>query len=305
MPREPWSLLVLAALATTATAAELPPTFPASAEIVELDVAVSDGRGRSVPDLRPADLAVFEDGVAQQVSFFSGEALPVSLVLLVDTSGSMAPHFGLVRKAVSGFLEALRPGDRAQLRRFDQSAAIQLDLTSDRAALRRALDALQPFGSTALYTALYVTLSELRAQPCERLRRQVVVLLTDGHDTASIVSEEQVLRLAQSSDVAVYSIGPTPRQQDPEDLRARHFMTELARDTGGQAFFPAALSELPSVYASIAQDLRTRYLVGYVPVRAPDHGALRRISILTPGRAGLRLRHRLGYYQPAASAAGP
>lgn len=280
--------------ATPALAGSLP-TFDTSTEMVELDVAVSDGAGRHVPGLSSKDLEVYEDGVAQQLEFFSWEPLPLSLALLVDTSDSMRQRFELVRKAAGGFVSALRPEDRAQLRRFNLSASIVQDYTTDSQLLRRALENLQPEGNTSLYNALYITLSEQRSEPADQRRRRVIVLLTDGLDTTSRVTEDQVLQLARSSDVSIHSIGILGPPGETLTDRAHYFLSALSSDTGGQAYFPTAASELDGVYASIADDLRARYCVGYVPTRSARN-SWRHISVLTPKREGLRLRHRTGYY---------
>jgi VWFA-related protein len=295
------TILTSLALPGPTRAADSRATFQSSVEMVEIDVAVRDHDGRQVPGLEREDLAVYEDGVPQQLSFFTWDKLPLSLVLLVDTSASMHDRMGLVQNAAAGFLSGLRPDDRAQIRRFTRTASIDRDFTNDVGALRSSLFALQAGGHTALYDALYITLSEQKASPVDERRRRVIVLLTDGLDTSSLMSEDQVMRLAGSTDVAVYSIGVLTPPLETAALRAKFFLTALSKESGGQAYFPAGGADLGKVYASIAEDLGARYCVGYVPnggTRAA--GLWRNISVLTPRRLGLSVRHRSGYY-PSAS----
>jgi Ca-activated chloride channel family protein len=130
-------------------------------------------------------------------------------------------------------------------------------------------------------------------------RRRAVVVLTDGADTSSLVTDEQVLKLARKSEVTVYSINltETRRASDPADIRGVHFLASLTRDTGGRAFFPKALGELETVYATIADELRTQYTLGYVSSNERRDGAWRALAVQTTG-AGSILRHRAGYYAP-------
>jgi Ca-activated chloride channel family protein len=129
-----------------------------------------------------------------------------------------------------------------------------------------------------------------------------VVLLSDGEDTASLVSDEQVKELARQSEVAIYAISLRPnRPQDRERLafsQAVHLLTALARDSGGQVFFPNSLSELDSVYGRIAEELRTQYSLGYVSDNTRRDGKWRRIVVRVPDRESLQIRHTLGYYAP-------
>jgi Ca-activated chloride channel family protein len=149
--------------------------------------------------------------------------------------------------------------------------------------------------------SLYVSLKQLRSQGSpERPRRRAIVILTDGEDTASIISDDQVLELAREADVGVYAIGlRTDRPQDRERQaygQATYFLTTLTRDTGGQVFFTNALAELDAVYERIADELRSQYTVGYVSRNDRRDGRWRRIVVRTPSRDDLQVRHKLGYY---------
>ena len=176
--------------------------------------------------------------------------------------------------------------------------------THDPAAIEAAIRSTEAAGPTALHNALYVAIKDLQREARTReLRRRAIVLFTDGEDTASLVTDDQVLDLAKKSEVAIYAI--SLRSQRPQDRmrqafsQAEYLMNALGRETGGRAYFPTALSELDSVYDRIAQELRTLYSVGYASSNARRDGKWRRIVVRVRNREGLTVRHRLGYYAPA------
>lgn len=277
--------------------------FQAGVELINLNVCVMDGRNRYITDLAEADFTVLEDGVQQQVSLFTRRRLDVSLVVMIDTSASMQQKLPVVREAALRLVNALGPGDTAEIIQFNDRTSVLQGFTTDRAALEQAIGGTQASGATALYTALYVALKDLaQEKKAGVLRRYAIALLSDGQDTASRVSDEQVLELARKNEVVIYSI--RPRSDDisvasaKERGEADYFLSVLGRDTGGQAFFPDSLGQLNGVYDRIAEELRSEYSLGYVSSNASRDGRWRRIGILTPGRGGLQVRHRPGYFAP-------
>ena len=299
-------VLALTALApvTPATLGEdtrQPPRFQGGVEVIRVAVSVTDDKDRYVGGLTESEFAVFEDGVRQELSFFTPDALPLQVALLVDSSASMEQKIGVAREAGIRFLRALRPEDSAQVVQFNDRVQVLQDFSSDRVALEDALQRTRTSGATVLYNALYVTLKEMRAQGRpEAPRRQALVLLSDGEDTASLATEDQVLEFAKQAEIAVYAISlrtetVAARERD-EAGRARYFLTAVARDTGGQVYFPERLSDLDDVYGRIGTDLRSQYTLGYVSTNAARNGRWRRISVRTPQREALRSRHKTGYY---------
>lgn len=281
-----------------------PPTFGVGIEIIHLNVTVTDGRNQYITSLKRGDFAVFEDGVKQELSLFNHEDLPISLVLMVDTSVSMQEKLSVAQEAAIRFVRTLRPQDFAQVVQFNDRDTTLQDFTSDVKVLEAAIRRTQASGPTALHNALYVALKNLSKQKkAGELRRLAIVLLSDGEDTASLVSEEQVMELARQTEVAIYSISLRPnRPSDRKQLsfsQAAHLLTVLSRETGGQVFFPNSLSELDTVYDRIAEELRTLYSVGYVSSNTRRDGKWRRIVVRVPDREGLTVRHKLGYYAPA------
>lgn len=320
--------VLLVALATSVAAQEpvqVPPqaqapqspVFRAGASLVALNVTVTDGK-RFVPGLQQRDFAVYEDGVQQQVQFFESKSVPVDLILLVDTSSSMRDKMDVVHEAALGFLETLREGDRGAVVAFSDGVNVLQPLTSDRAALDEAVRKTEAHGSTALNNALYVTMKQFgrAAQLSGDVRRQAIAVLSDGEDTTSLISFDDVLAMARKSGINIYTIGLqsqyTAARRLAENSR-RYFsesdysMKTLARETGAQAFFPEFVQDLKGVYAAIADELSNQYSIGYSPSNARPDGRFRRIVVRLTNHPELQLRARAGYMAEAvatASAAG-
>jgi Ca-activated chloride channel family protein len=299
--------LVLAAATAGAQApqqAPRTPTFEVEIEMVNLTVSVTDARNRYVTALEESDFAVFEDGIRQELQVFTQENLPISLVLLIDTSASMDQKLSVAQAAAIRFVGTLRPQDAAQGVQFNNRITVLQDFTNDHAALEAAVGNLSASGPTALHNALYVSLKELAKQKrAGELRRRAIVLLSDGEDTASLVDDEQVVELARQSEINIYAISLRPDYVRDRDRlafsQAAHLLTTLARESGGQVHFPSSLSELDTVYDRIAEELRTQFSLGYVSSNKRRDGRWRRIVVRVPEREELQIRHKLGYYAPS------
>jgi len=296
------ALLVLASgSALRAQGPPRPPVFGTGIEVINLNVSVTDARGRYITDLTKNDFAVFEDGVRQELSIFNHEDIPISLVLMIDTSASMDEKLPTARAAAIRFVGTLRPQDNAQVMQFNDRTTILQDFVADHDALDSAIGRTEAAGPTALHNALYVALKELEKQKTQaQLRRRAIVLLSDGEDTASLVSDDQVLDLARKTEINIYAISLRPRRmQDRNAVRfsqAAHLLTALTQDTGGQVHFPNSLSELDAVYDRIAEELRTQYSIGYVSNNGRRDGKWRRIVVRIPAREDIQVRHKLGYF---------
>ena len=284
--------------------ARRPPAFGAAIEVVGLSVSVTDDRNRFVADLQEEDFAVFEDGVPQQLFLFDREEVPISLVLMIDASSSMAETLEAAQSAALRLVRTLGPRDRAQVVEFADRTRLSQDFTSEQPVLERAIRGTHAYGQTALRNALYEVLRQVaRLRRDEVRRRWAVVLLSDGEDTGSVVTDEDVLELARKSDVTVHTIGLRPRRV-PREARfslagAWHFLASVAWATGGEGHLPRSLGELDGLYDRVAEALRTQYVLGYVPANARRDGSWRRIQVRIPGHPGLAPRHRPGYSAPS------
>lgn len=294
-------------------AAGAQPHFRSGVDLVSLTVSVTDRRQQFVQGLRAEDFVVLEDGVPQRLTFFGVQDVPLDLALLVDSSSSMRDELSIVREAAAGLLAMLRPGDRASLVEFRQQVRISEALTSDLGKVSDALRTLQPGGATSLYNALYIALKEFAvlSKEDEGVRRQAIVVLSDGEDTTSMLSFDDVLDQAKRSGVVVYTVSLRKASDLPPDvlnskrssMESDYAMRTLASDTGGRAFFPAAADELKGIYAGIGRELAAQYALGYVPLNRVRDGAWRRLVVRIADRPDVRPRTRSGYYAPPRSLA--
>ncbi len=227
-------------------------------ELVELPVVVLDQAGVPVTGLTMDDFTVREDGEEVVVEGFGTTAdLPLSLAIAVDTSGSMIEDFPKVQRAVRGFTdELLEEGDQAVLIRFSWDATVQVRWTNNIEALVTNLEGVVPEGGTSLHDAVVRSLEQFRG----RRGRQAVVLLTDGEDTTSRTDWSVAERFAHTMRIPIFSIGLGVGRLD---FTSRKALKSLATTTGGEAFFPKKVEELPAVYARIAELLRSQYLLWY------------------------------------------
>jgi Ca-activated chloride channel family protein len=279
------------------------PSFRAGVDVVSLNVTVTDGAGRYVADLDVPDFEVFEDGVKQEVTFFSRANLPIALSLLIDTSASMETRLHTAQEAAIGFARRLRPEDLAEVVDFDSRAMILQTFTNSVPTLEQAIRKTSAGGSTSMYNAIYIALNDLKrvvAASVEDIRRQAIVLLSDGEDTSSLLPFEEVLDLAKRSETAIYAMGL--RSSEPAASRgfreAEFVLKQLAHETGGRAFFPGDVGELPALYSQIHDELSSQYTIGYTSRNTKRDGAWRRI-VVRIARPNLSARSKQGYYAPA------
>lgn len=296
---------LLAVLGAAAVhAGTVTPVFKADVELVNVTVTITDGQSRFVTNLGERDFEVFEDGKPQDLTLFTYQRLPLSLSLLLDTSQSMNLKLPEAQAAAVRFVRTLAPEDEAQVIQFDHRARIVQDFTTDRQRLEAAIQATRAAGSTALYNAVYIALKDLKARRrLEELRRMAVVVLSDGDDTASLVSDDQVLELARTSGIAVYGISLQAPTTAPGLLQKdvglpRYFFRTLTRDTGGRAHFLTGLRQIAGVYDQVAEELRSQYNLGYFSSNGMRDGRWRNIQVRLPQQPQLQVRHRTGYYAP-------
>ena len=296
---------IVAAAAPRQTAPQEPAaqggTFRSGVDLVALNVTVTDPSNRFITDLSADDFTVFENGVKQEIGYFSRTSLSLSVSLLLDSSASMDDKMQTTQAAALGFIRSLRPQDEAQVVDFDSRVTVLAPFTSSAAQLEKAVSSIVAGGSTSLFTAIYIALNELKKVASrggiEDLRRQAVIVLSDGEDTSSLVGYDEVLELAKRSETAVYAIGI--RSKAPGSGRGSgesdYALRQLTTQTGGRVFFPSTADDLASIYALISQELSSQYLIGYTSSNQKRDGAWRRINVRA-SRAGATARTRMGYY---------
>jgi VWFA-related protein len=274
-------------------------SFRSTIDLVMLNVTVTGPGGRYVTDLSADDFQVLEDGRQQNVAYFSPAAVPLSVSFVLDTSSSMDEEMPLSKQAALDFIARLRPGDIAEVVSFDSKVEVLQPMTSDRGLLEAAIQRMRAGGSTALYNAVYIVLRQLqklKPQSGDDVRRQVIVVLSDGEDTSSLVTFDHLLDSAKRSQTVIYTVGlgleePTRITRSDGEFGLR----QLAQETGGRLFLPKRPTDLVDVYTQIANELSNQYVVGYLSTNSQADGAWRRLAVRVR-RPNLQARTRAGYY---------
>ena len=286
--------------------------FRAGTELVSLSVVVTNPQHQFVTGLAATDFSVFEDGVQQDLSFFAATAVPIDLAILLDTSASMTDKMKTVQEAAAGFASSVRPGDRLTVVDIKDGVRVLHPLNEDVAAANDAIRKTVARGSTSLYNGLYMTLKELVKQRRNNgeVRREAIVVLSDGDDTSSLVTYDDVMEEAKRSGVSIYTITlKSPyvvrlAQQNGERTFSEgdFAMKSLAQETGGKSFVPMQVAELAGVYDVIAKELASQYALGYTPKNARSDGKYRRV-IVRVSQPNTSTRTRAGYVAPRAQQA--
>ena len=293
--------VTLAGVAAYALPPRQQPSFRSTIDLVLLSVSVVGPGGRYVADLTANDFEVIEDGRAQELAYFAPANVPLSVSLILDTSSSMDEEMPLSKRAAKDFVARLRPGDVAQIVGFDSKVEVLQPPTGDRTLLNTAIDRMRAGGATALYNALYIVLRESgksKPETSDDIRRQVIVVLSDGEDTSSLVTFEDVLDLGKRSQTVIYTVGlgldelMAGRRSDGEFA-----LRQLAQETGGRLFVAKSGIELPDVYTQISNELTNQYVLGYLSHGQPN-GAWRRLWVRMR-QPNLQARTRTGYFAPA------
>jgi Ca-activated chloride channel family protein len=290
----------LGGVALSAWGLQEPSRFRSQAELVLLPVTARDQSGRVVRDLVAADFRIFENGRPQQLTVFSGDHIPTAISLLLDTSASMEPNLPATQAAASAIIERLGQADVCQVVAFNSTTDIRQDFTHDHQLLRRAIETTHANGATALYNSVYIALRALQKQrpSGQELRREAIILLSDGDDTASLVEFDQVLEAARRSQTLIYTIG-LQIGSDPYRLRSGDgpfVLRRLAEDTGGRAYFINDVRQLDAIYTEIYEAIAASYTLGYVPVADAAGGDWRALSVAVD-RPGVVAKTRAGYYR--------
>ncbi|HEX4899349.1 MAG TPA: VWA domain-containing protein [Pyrinomonadaceae bacterium] len=267
--------------------------------LVPLNVRVIDRNNRPINNVRQEDFQVFEDGVPQPIESFSREEVPISYGLAVDTSGSLRSQLLSVIDAGKTIINSNKPEDETFLARFiskDKIETVQ-DFTSNRDLLMDGLDSLYvEGGQTAVIDAVYLTaehVAEYKKGDESDRRRRALIVITDGEDRDSFYKQEQLFAKLREEDVQIFVVGFVNEldkeggfiRKSPRE-RAVNLLTKFATETGGRAFFPQSLSELPQIANDIVRDLRTQYVVTYNPTNKERDGTYRAIKVVVADASG-------------------
>jgi Ca-activated chloride channel homolog len=261
---------------------------------VILWATVIDENEQFVGDLGKDDFRLLEDGKEQTIQEFSAEDRPITMAILLDTSGSMKDRMKEVHAAAGAFVGTLRPEDRALVIAFDDKVFLLQDLTSDQAALEESVESTEAIGATAIYDALHAAFRKLKGIP----GRKAIVLLSDGDDTSSQFGYQRILEEAKAQNVLIYGIGLGVGLLDKG---RKNVLREFSDVTGGRAFFVGEAKQLGGAYQKIADELRKQYFLAYSTSNKTWDG--RWIPVKLESRKdGLTVRARRGFFAVRAAA---
>ena len=263
-----------------------------NAELVQLHVRVIDRNNRPINNVAQAEFHVFEDGVPQKIESFTREEVPISYGLAVDTSGSLRSQLQSVIDAGKTIINANKPGDETFLVRFISSDKIETvqDFTANKETLMDGLDSFYvEGGQTAIIDAVYLSaehVSEYKKGDEGDRRRRALIVITDGEDRNSFYKQEQLFARLREEDVQIFVIGFVNELDKEAGLirkspreKAVNLINKLASETGGRAFFPDSVADLPQIATEIIRDLRTQYVIAYNPTNKVQDGTYRAIKV--------------------------
>lgn len=283
----PVVLAVVAAAGLTAQQEGPLAQFSSQVQLVEVYATITDAKGEPVTGLRREDFEVYENNQRQDVSTFAAGEFPLTVALGVDRSWSMAgDRLRLAKRAAQSFLKELKPNDRSMVVAISSEADVIAPLSTDRFTQMRAIDALDPWSTTALHDAIIATLDRLESEP----GRQALIVFSDGADRYSKATAADVIARARRSNALVYPIA-FGRERPA-------LLAELSTVTGGRSFLLRDVKELEKTLATIARELRYQYLLGYAPRNPIEPGVREWRSIrvmLKDAKPGTRVRARDGY----------
>ena len=297
--------ILLLALAPIVLAAQDGPTFHMDVKLVNLFVNVTDKTGAIVGGLARDDFRIFEDGRPQTIAIFERQSeIPLNITLAIDTSGSTAKDLALEQNASKRFIHALlRQQDQMSLIEFATDVRQVVPFTNKVALLDHGLGSLRVGDATALYDAIYLGSQSLARKD----GRKVLVLVSDGGDTAKSLTYADALEQALRSEVMIYSIIDVPIEASAgRDTGGEHALITLAEQTGGKSFY-AGEGGLAKAFEKVSDDLRTQYLLAYYPHNQEPGRTFHRIQVTVPRAAAeaFNIRYRTGYYGDTPAAARP
>ena len=279
-------------------------TLSVNVNLVDLLYTVADKKGKFITNLKKEDFKVYEDDKTQAITNFTAETdLPLTIALLVDTSGSIRDKLRFEQEAaIEFFYSTLHRGkDKGMVISFDSGVDLLQDFTDNPETLADAVRKIRAGGGTSLYDAIYLAVNEKLANQPGRL---VIILISDGDDNSSRISLTETLELAQRRNVAIYSISTNSaayfgsKDQDRGDKTLKRFSEE----TGGRPFFPEKIQDLAVSFQEIGDELRSQYRLAYIPSNNRADGTFRKIRIDVANK-NYRVKARTGYYAPRAAAA--
>ena len=276
---------------SAASQQETHPRFSANVSAVALDVVVTDTRGRFVSGLTQDDFLVLEEGIPQEVTFFTSDVTPITVLVLLDSSASVRTKLREVQNAANRFINRLPRGDAARIGFFHDRVVFGPGFTDNMKEHIAMINLMRPQRSTHLYDALLASFQELSTVQ----DRKALLVFTDGDDEGSEASMEQAFEAVRQSRVSVYTVGLLGwSPADGMDINDG-LLTQIAEFTGGRAFFPTNEKEMRTAFDTIRDELHRQYRMAYFPPNIEGEQGWRNIEVRMTSRKNLVVRTRLGY----------
>jgi Ca-activated chloride channel homolog len=285
--------MLLWMLAVWPLAAQAPASFHAVARLVVVQVAVRDRHGEPITTLGKSAFTIFEDGKPQPITIFLRDDTPVSLGIVIDSSGSMRLRRVAVEAAALAFARVSNPLDEIFVLNFADKAHVDVPFTSDVHALESGIARMDCVGGTAMRDAIRAAMAYLNGHASRD--RKALLLITDGVDNASVVDAHEVTRDAEATGVGIYAIG-LPVDDAAKARHARDELAELTRRTGGLSLYLASMHDVSPTAVRLAREIRQLYTVAYTPRNQSSDGAYRKIRVAVKGAQRTSVRARAGYY---------
>jgi len=269
-------------------------------DLVLVPVTITDAGNRPVTSLRQQDFSLFEAGQPQQIRYFSTEDGPISIGIILDLSKSMSNKIDEAREALSEFFKTAHPEDDYFVITFADRPQVLSDATRSIGTIQGKLAAVIPSGHTALLDAIYLGLAKMRSA---RYRRHALLIISDGGDNRSRYTPREIKSMVEEADVQIYAIGLFDHFfRTPEEWAGKRLLTGISEATGGRTITLRNVRKLPQVAATISRELRSQYVIGYLPSNPVRDGKWRQIKVaLTrpPGGEPLQVYAKRGYLGPA------
>lgn len=274
--------------------------FHSDSRLVEVHATVTDANGRLLPDLPRSAFQIFENDVQQQIKVFRREDAPVSLGLVIDSSASMLKRRAQVAAAALKLVRASNKEDEVFIMTFNDQPALVQDFTHDIGQLERSLNKIDSTGATAMRDALLLGVDHLKR--LAKNDKKVLLVVTDGEDNSSLERLEPLVRAAQQRGILIYAIGLLASEEAKSAALAKRDLDALTLATGGEVFYPKALTEVDNIAEHVARDLRNQYTIAYDPTDQRQDGTFRRIRV-TVNVPGAVVQARSGYYADSSGTA--
>ena len=269
-------------------------TFSTDTRLVVLPVSVSDKSGKLITNLQRQAFKVFENGAEQAIKVFRREDVPISLGIIIDNSGSMRDKRQKVETASLDLVKASNPQDEVFVVNFNDEAYLDVPFTNDIKKLEDGVARIDSRGGTAMRDAISMSIDYLKEKG--KKDKKVLLIVTDGNDTASSGTLEKLIDKARNGEVLIYAIGLLNEEEKREAHKAKRALDAITKDSGGLSFYPKDASEVDKIALQVAQDIRNQYTIAYSPTVQALDGSFRQIKVTVNGAGHATVRTRTGYY---------